>query len=141
MVSLVPIFHGRIDMAARLHLEETERDRRRVHLQALVGRRVEILIRKERVQRSVDQNAYLHAVPFPLLAAHFGDSIEGVKYDLMGEKWGLKPSAVDPARLVPVKPSTASMTVEECTEFIDWLIPWALTEHGVSIPLPHEVAA
>lgn len=102
---------------------------------------VVIKIERPASKRTVDQNAYLHAVPFPILAEHFGDSVEGVKLDLMGEKWGWKPSAVDPSRMVPVRPSTSSMTVEECTEFIEWLIPWAATEHGVLIPLPNEYAA
>lgn len=102
---------------------------------------VVVKVEQPATKRSLDQNAYLHAVPFPILAEHFGDSVEGVKLDLMGEKWGWKPSPLDPTRMVPVKPSTASMTVEECTEFIDWLIPWAATEHGVLIPLPSEYAA
>jgi len=103
--------------------------------------RVVIKVEVPASKRTLDQNAYLHAVPFPILAEHFGDSVEGVKLDLMGEKWGWKPSPLDPHRMVPVKPSTASMTIEECTEFIDWLIPWAATEHGVLIPLPSEYAA
>ena len=100
-----------------------------------------VKIEQPATKRTLDQNAYLHAVPFPILAEHFGDSVEGVKLDLMGEKWGWKPSPLDPNRMVPVKPSTASMTIAECTEFIDWLIPWAATEHGVLIPLPSEYAA
>lgn len=100
--------------------------------------RVVVRIERPASKRTLDQNAYLHAVPFPILAEHFGDSVEGVKLDLMGEKWGWKPSPLDPSRMVPVKPSTSSMTIEECAEFIDWLIPWAAQEHGVLIPLPRE---
>jgi len=90
-------------------------------------------------QRSLDQNAYLHAVPFTLLADHFGDSIEGTKYDLMGHFWGWQPSKIDPSRSVPIRSSTADMSDEECSKFIDWLIPWAAMEHGVLIPLPNEM--
>ncbi len=100
--------------------------------------RVVVKVEQPATKRTLDQNAYLHAVPFPILAEHFGDSVEGVKLDLMGEKWGWKPSPLDPNRMVPVQPSTSKMTVEQCTEFIDWLIPWAATEHGVLIPLPSE---
>lgn len=137
-MALVPIFHGSIDNEGRFHLAENERDQRRGYFQTLAGKRVEIIVRKERVKRSVDQNAYLHAVPFPILAEHFGNSIEEVKYVLMGECFGWHEVA---GREIPIKPSTSSMTVEECSHFINWLIPWAMTEHGCAIPLPNEVMA
>lgn len=134
-----PVFHGCVSDAVRLVLDENERLLRHSYLKALVGRRVDVIVRKERVKRSLDQNAYLHTHPFPLLAEHFGDSIEGVKLDLMGQCWGWKTSPVT-GREMPVKPRTSEMTVDECTFFIDWLIPWAATEHGVLIPLPSEAA-
>ena len=30
------------------------------------------------------------------------------------------------------------MSTKDCAYFIDWVIPWAATEHGVMIPLPNE---
>ena len=39
---------------------------------------------------------------------------------------------------LPVKVHTSDMTVEEGTAFLDWLIPWALQEHGVEIQTPDE---
>ncbi len=134
-----PVFSGRVLPGGLLVLDRPKDYAR--YVRSLHGRFVDVIVRKQRVQRSLDQNAYLHAVVFPILADYFGDSVEGVKYDLMGEKWGLKPSIIEPSRLVPIKPSTSSMTVEECSAFIEWVIPWALTEHGVEIPLPNEVAA
>lgn len=100
-----------------------------------------IKVEEPATRRTLDQNAYLHAVPFPILAEYFGCSVEDVKYDLMGEKWGWKESAMDPNRMIPVKPSTSSMTREECSEFIDWLIPWAMEKFNVLIPLPSEYEA
>jgi hypothetical protein len=103
--------------------------------------RVVVKIEQPIRNRSLAQNAYLHAVPFPILAEEFGCSVEDVKYDLMGEKWGWKESPIDRNRMIPVKPSTSSMTVDECKEFIDWLIPWAMQNFNVRIPLPSEEAA
>lgn len=139
-MAMTPLFHGRVTADGRLELDEFERDRRTQYLRYLRGKPVELEIRQARTKRSLDQNAYLHAVPFPILAAHFGDSIEGVKLDLMGECWGWKASSVT-GKWLPVKPHTSAMTVEECQFFIDWLLPWAMTEHGIAIPLPSEVAA
>lgn len=139
-MSIVPIWHGHIDADGRFGLLDAERDKRRLYFQSLAGKNVEIIVRKERAQRSLDQNAYLHAVPFPMLAAEIGDSIEGVKFDLMGEFWGWTKTKGGGNR-IPVKGHTSAMTVDECSKFIDWLIPWAMTTLGVNIPLPNEVAA
>lgn len=106
-------------------------------LEKHAGQRVAVTMRKPKEKRTLDMNAYLHKWPFPLLADHFGDSVEGVKYDLMGEFFGWKPGPVS-GRMVPVKAHTSDMTKEESSRFLDWLIPWAMTEHGVRIPLPNE---
>ncbi len=137
----VPIFHGRVTEDGRLDLLDTERDRRRMYLRTLAGKHVEVVVRKVRVQRSVDQNAYLHVGPFPVLAEELGyDSIEELKLALMGECWGYHRDRVS-GRDLPIKPHTSDMTVEECTHFIDWLIPWAQVNYNIRVPLPNEVAA
>jgi hypothetical protein len=99
------------------------------------GESIDIWIGKHRRKRSLDQNAYLHAEPFPKLAAAFGESVSRTKLICMGEFWGWEMSKATRV-LLPVKAHTSDMTVEECTTFIDWLIPWALDEHGVAVELP-----
>ena len=74
-MSLTPIFHGRVSATGQLLLVETEQALRRVHLRRLAGHDVEVVIRRERVQRSPDQNRYIHAVPVTILADHFGYTI------------------------------------------------------------------
>jgi hypothetical protein len=37
-----------------------------------------------------------------------------------------------------VKPSSSDLTVEEFTHLIDWVLTWAPTELGVTIPSPNE---
>lgn len=138
-MSPTPIFHGHMSDDGKLELAESERDRRRAYFQYLAGKDIEIVIRKERTQRSIDQNAYLHAGPFPILAEHCGNTLAEIKFELMGACWGWK--TLQSGHVVPVKIHTADMTVEECTKFIDWLMPFALETFGVQLPLPHEVAA
>ena len=141
----VPIFHGRITSDGKFELAENEKAYRLSYFKTLAGKTVEIVVRPERVKRSLDQNAYMHAVPFPMLAEELGyESIEELKYDLMGTCWGW--TRTKSGHEIPVKPSTSQMTVEECTHFIDWLVKWAATpgnvcEHGFTIPLPNEAEA
>ena len=126
---------GAIWTGSRLELDRRELQRMCSNLP--IGP-VTITVGKVKRQRSLDQNAYLHAGPFPILAEHFGYTIPEVKLVLMGECWGWQTLA---GHDVPRKPSTSEMSVEECTYFIEWLLPWAMTEHGVALPLPGEVAA
>jgi hypothetical protein len=136
MMAVVPIFHGAITPDARLVLDEHERDRRRMHLGSLIGKRVEVIVRKVRTQRSLDQNAYLHAVPFALLAEYWGEDIETTKLLCLGECFGWKDTR--DGHRVPIKPSTSGLTTEEGSHLIEWLPAWAMREFGVSIPLPQE---
>jgi hypothetical protein len=133
-MAVIPVFHGRIDADGKFELAAAEANLRRQYFQTLAGRNVEIVVRKERLKRSVDQNAYLHAVPFPMLAEHLGyESIEDLKLALMGECFGWKKDKLS-GHEVPIKPHTSDMTVEECSHFIEWLLPYAALHFNVSIP-------
>jgi hypothetical protein len=90
-------------------------------------------------RRTLKQNAYWHAEPFFKLAQAWGESIARTKLIVMGEFWGWEPCKVQGIRVfLPVKAHTSDMTVAEGTLFLDWLIPWALQEHGVEIHTPDE---
>lgn len=135
-MAVVPIFHGAVTADARLVLDESDRDRRRQHLRGLAGKRVEVVLRKERTQRSLDQNAYWHAVPFPLLAEEWGEDIETTKLLVLGECFGWKDTKG--GHRVPIKPSTSALTTEEGSYLTEWIPPWAMTQFGVDIPLPEK---
>jgi hypothetical protein len=107
-------------------------------LRTLSGDAVELVVRKARTQRSLDQNAYLHAVPFAILAEEWGEDIETTKLLVLGECFGWRD--VGEAR-VPIKPSTSRLTVEEASHLIEWIPPWAMVKFGTRIPLPHEAEA
>lgn len=140
-MALVPIFHGRVDKSGALVLFDTERHQRRAYLRTLVDRDVETIVRKKRVKRSLDQNAYWHAVPFALLQEALGyDSVEELKFDLMGDKWGW--TLTKAGHRVPLKMHTSELTTAEGSEFTDWLVRFgAMLPTPVWIPLPNEVAA
>lgn len=135
-MGVTPVFSGRVLPGGLLVLDRRADYAR--HLRSLRGRFVEVIVRKQRTQRSLDQNAFLHAVVFPMLGDHFGYTIPEVKLVLMGECFGWKSLG---AHEIPIQPSTSAMSVEDCTRFIEWVIPWAMVNHNVSIPLPNEVAA
>lgn len=129
-------FGGRVN-AAGTRVEFDAPAKPAATLKRLAGQRVEVVIRKPKSKRSLDMNAYWHKWPFRLIADEVGDSIEGVKYDLMGEFFGWVPGPVS-GKLIPAKVHTSDMTKEESARFVDWLIPFGLQKFGVVIPLPGE---
>lgn len=109
---------------------------RRAYFKTLAGKNVEIVVRRERVQRSLDMNRYWHAVPFPLLAEYWGEDIETTKLLVLGECFGWRD--LKDGKRIPMKPSTSALTVEEGSHLTNWMPPWAMTNFGVEIPLPKE---
>lgn len=129
---------SRVVANAAGHLSDEARGRILAVLRQHAGAELDIVIREHETQRSLDQNAYIHAVPVTLLADFLGNTIPEMKLILMGECFGWK---VDPmsGHEIPVKPATSSMNVGECQYFIDWVVPWAAQKFdGFEIPLPNE---
>jgi hypothetical protein len=90
-------------------------------------------------KRTGKQNRYWHAEPFFKLAKKWGESVDRAKLICMGTYWGWREITIGEFTFtLPVKVHTSDMTVEEGTAFLDWLIPWALQEHGVEIHTPEE---
>lgn len=104
------------------------------------GKALKLTVAEPPDQRSLDQNAYIHAVPIPMLAKQIGYTIPEMKLVLMGECFGWRLDEKS-GHEIPLKPSTKAMTKDECTYFIEWVIPWAAMHHDMEIPLPNEVMA
>lgn len=134
MKSLAPIFTGHVNDRGELHIDDNRRFVDAV--KALACKRVEVSIRRQRTRRSVDQNAYWHAVPFPMFAEEWGVPIEDAKLLLLGECFGWH--EVRGHRL-PVKPHSSLLTTEEGALFTEWMVQWGITEWHMTIPLPREV--
>jgi hypothetical protein len=130
-----PLFCGRVLQGGLLVLDRPKDYAK--HLRSLAGQYVEIVARKRRTKRSLDQNAYIH-VAATLASEHTGYTLAEVKLIWMGECWGWHTVA---GHELPVKPHTSDMTVDEASYFIDWVGPWSLEHMGVEIPPPERVAA
>jgi hypothetical protein len=132
----VPIFHGVVsEDGERVLFASDEKPARRSYLRQLAGERIEWTVRKERTQRSLDQNALIHVIA-TVLSDCTGYTLAESKLLMMGECFGWKTVS---GHEMPVKPHTADMTVEEATYFIDWALPW-LHEQFPHARLPREAA-
>lgn len=105
-----------------------------------VGKEVEI--RPVTKRRSLDQNAWIWGVAYPLIAEELGydrDEHDDLHYALLAECFGRKHSDhfnID----VPAKTSS-KLTTGEFSEYMEWLVRFAAKKWGVNVPLPDEEAA
>ena len=140
--SFVPVFNGVVTADGRLELDGIEAMQRRRYLRSLVGKRVGVVVRERRSQRSTNQNAWLWGIALPLLAEELGydeHEHETLHYALLGECFG---HVYDPRSGQTVLAKTSSqLNTEEFADYMEWLVRWAATEHNCRIPLPGESEA
>jgi hypothetical protein len=112
-------------------------------LKSFIDKDIEVIVRKRKRKRSDPQNRYLHGVVFPLVAEAMGETdLVEVKRSVMGEKWGWAERRLPSGVIIqtPLKGHTSDLTVEETSEMIEWVGPWAFNFfNGLRIPLPNEV--
>lgn len=140
-MSAVPTFAAVVDVDGRLHLAPEQADERRSYLRTLRNKRVVVTIREKGTQRSLDQNAWIWGVAYPLLAETFGydaDEIEDLHYGLL-EKWAGTHFDHRMRVMVPNKRSS-KLTTKEFSDYMEWLVRFG-AKSGVTIPLPDEATA
>ena len=95
---------------------------------------IEVVVRKIKNQRSLDQNAYLWGVCYDILSKWNGDLPEyWHEYCKLNFNFIIMNVGIDEVR---VGKSTALLTTQEFYEYVERIRFWALTEHGVKIPEP-----
>jgi len=90
----------------------------------------EVIFRKVKSKRTLEQNAYLHKL-FSDIADFTGDTKKSVKFDMKVEM--LEPTIQrrrKDGELATEYPSTADMSVRELTEFAERVEAFAITELG-----------
>lgn len=137
----VPVFHGRVaDDGLTVQFDEAEREARRAHLSKLAGKRVDVVVKVHRNQRTLDQNAWHWGVAIPIIAEELGydkDEHDTLHYALVDLCFGTK---FDQRSGLTVPNVRSSLTdTAQFAEFMEWLVRWAAREHGIVVPLPREV--
>ena len=91
-----------------------------------------------RRRRTLEQNAFLHAVPIKMICEHTGHSVDDMKQWLMGQAFGWEEYTVmGEARKKP-RLGTSQLNTEQFAWFLEWLEAWAAQELGMIIPKPNE---
>ena len=123
-----PIFTGNVKNG-KLFFEDRETFDR--YLTSLIGQ-VQIIVKKKRKQRSVEQNNYYWGVVIPILMDYCGYTKEQMHNALI--MMFLKVEGKIPT----FRGSSELNTLEFC-EFVDRVVIWAAMELNVVIPPPEKI--
>jgi hypothetical protein len=129
---MTPIFHGKIEGSL---LVWDNPSKVREYLITLEGKRFDATIRKERSQRSTNQNNYYFGVVCKVLGDYFGYEV-----DEMHEALKLKFLQIGPCDVPTIK-STTKLNTTEFEDYLERIRRWAATEYSVVVPLPNEAEA
>ncbi len=129
---MTPVFKATLRAGKILIIDRPAFDR------YLAGRKdgnYEVIVRRERVQRSLNQNSYYWGVVIPLLVQWSGYEDEEV-HDALKQRFLTehREGGLDHVR------STSQLTTTEFTEYIERVRQLA-AEHGVYVPDPGEATA
>jgi hypothetical protein len=130
-MAVIPVFLLTI-LKGKVSVKDPEKRLR--YIQSLPDGEYEEVIRKKQSVRSLQQNAYLHAVIFQMIADHTGDSMEDVKSALKI----MFLSYTTKSGLRAVK-ETSRLNTKQLEEFNEKCRIWAAEFLGMYIPLPNEI--
>lgn len=104
----------------------------------LEGRRVRVSVKRERVARTLSANRYYFGVVLATLAEWSGHDPEELHEFMKQSHLGWRSRELPSGLGYSVRPSTATLTVEEFARYVDNVVKWA-AEQGVYVPSPEEV--
>ena len=130
-MSQAPIFAGTIDKG-KLNLDNPQRYL--VQLSALNGKKIELILRKRRSQRSIQQNAAYWGIAVEILCNHTGYDKETM-HNALKHKFA---SHIDSVSGLTVVESTTKMDTKRFMKYYEDIQRWAAEFLNVWIPDPNQ---
>ena len=106
-----------------------------VKLASLEGKKIELVIRKKKSQRSIQQNRAYFGIAVEILSNHTGFSKDEI-HDALKQKFA---SRTDDKTGLTIVESTAKMTTIRFMEYYAGIQQWAAEFLNCFIPSPNEV--
>ena len=132
-----PIFTGKVERG-KVWLDSPSRYL--VHLSKYEGKRIELVLRLQKSQRSLNQNNYYFGVVVEILSGHTGYTAEEM-HEILKYKF-LKTIKVIPDKEgMPYIKSTTKLNTGEFEEYLAKIKQWAAQELDVFIPDPNDYEA
>lgn len=126
-----PVFSGKVEKG---NLVLDRPDRFMVHLSKYDGKPVEVVVRKKKSQRSINQNAAYWGIAVEILCQQTGFSREEM-HEALKAKFA---SRIDEKTGLLIVESTAKMDTVRFMKYYDDIQRWAAEFLNCYIPDPHE---
>lgn len=137
MSAAVYVFPGRFD--DRAEFKPADPEKFRTARLKLAGKRAEVVFRKPKSKRSLEQNKWHWGIAVPMIADSLGydrHEYKEVHYALVAKCFGTK---FDPKLKIEIPNKRSSeLTTREFAELMEWEVRYAAQEWGVVLPLPGE---
>jgi hypothetical protein len=138
----IPVFHATVTEAGRVVLAASEARIRHNYLTRLAGKAIDVTIREHHDRRTLDQNAWWWGVALPVIAAALGydrHEHDRLHYALVDLCFG---TTFDPRIGREVSNARSSqLTTAQFSALMDWVVRWAATEQGITVPRPGDGVA
>lgn len=131
---VTPIFSAVVDDQGKLSLYHPEVFKREV--KRLAGKRVDVTVKVHREKRSDRQNRWWWGVAVEMLAEECGYDRESMHYALVAKCFGT--TYDDRIGLEVPNARSSRLTTKQFSELMEWVVVFAATELGVTLPLPDE---
>ena len=125
-----PIFKGKVTKGK---FQPFNPDKFKTHVASFEGKFVDVTIKGQTKKRSNNQNAYMWAVVYKLIADDTGYSTDDI-HDLMRQKFWFRMVGDEKCAR-----STQKMKKSDMEEYLSNIRQWASVNINCYIPLPNEV--
>jgi hypothetical protein len=131
---MIPIHHGIVSQNNKLILDTPSRYL--TQLSNLKGKRIELTLKEEKSQRSINQNSYYWGVVVTILGDFFGYEPEEMHTALR-----MKFLNKEPVCGLNTAESTTALNTTQFEDYLERIRRWAAIEYHIYVPLPNEAAA
>lgn len=127
-----PIYHGTV-VKGKVSLDNPSYFNK--NLEKFEGKRIDVIVREYKSQRSNNQNNYYFGVVCQILGDYFGYTPEEM-HDALKMKF-LRKGAAD----LETVTSTTKLNTAQFEDYLENVRRWALLEYQITVPLPNEFEA
>ena len=133
-----PIFQARVEKGNLVH----DKDRFRHYLSGLPDGDYELILRKKKSQRSLNQNNYYWGVCIELISQHTGYDPDEI-HEILKQMFLPKRMEIQTASGTihkTISKSTTELDTKGMEEYLENIRRWAASELGCNVPEPNEIS-
>ena len=97
-----------------------------------------VQVKQYQRKRSLEQNAFIHAVPLKIISEHTGMEVDDLKSYLLGKAFGFVEFEIFGERRKRPAKRSSELTTGEFSYWMEFIEAWSAQELQLIIPRPNE---